>query len=322
MDPEIEKTIAQVFYDSKKGFGSVDETYRQARDLNKGVTRAAVRAFIAKQEIRQHRRPAKNQVNSFVAQFPRQEFQVDLMDMGRGRVPRYGFVCIDIFSKKAVCIPMKKKTPEVTVQALKIVFQELGYPSSIMCDSGTEFQGEFAEECKEQDIDLLTPLTGARFVERFIRTLKNHLIQRARALGGRWSQYVEDVVDQYNERKHSSTGEKPDHVAELEYDFDFIKRVHEQLTEQAKFPVKHPELTVGDLVKVRIKPNAFYKETFVSWSKEVYIVEKLEETPHGTMYYLKGRRRPLLRFELKKVQDVQAPHEGNIRSVLRNVLKR
>ena len=59
MDPDIEETIAKVFYDSKRGFGSVDETYRRAKELKAGVTRAAVRAFIAKQEIRQQRKPAK-----------------------------------------------------------------------------------------------------------------------------------------------------------------------------------------------------------------------------------------------------------------------
>ena len=133
---------------------------------------------------------------------------------------------------------------------------------------------------------------------------------------------MDDVVDRYNELKHSSTGEKPNHVAELEYDFDYIKRVHERMAEQAKFPVKHPELTVGDIVKVRIKPHSFYKESFISWSKEVYIVEKIEKKPDGAMYYLKGRRKPLMRFELKKIQDVQGYHEGNIRSVLQNVLKR
>lgn len=323
MPPEIEKTIAQVFYDSKKGFGSVEDTYRRAHELNPGVTKAAVRAFISKQEIRQHKRPAKNQVNSYVAQFPRQQFQIDLMDMGRGIVPRYGFACVDIFSKKAFCIAMRTKTPENTVQALKMVFTELGYPSSIMCDSGTEFKGAFAEECQAQDIDVITPVTGARFVERFIRTLKNHLIQRTRALGGRWSTYVEDVIDKYNETKHSSTNEKPEHVADLEYDFDFVKRVHEHLVEQAKYPVKHPELTVGDLVKIRIKPNKFYKESFISWSKEVYTVASIDNTsPHGTLYHLAGHRKPLLRFELKKVNDVQRFRDGNPRSVLQNVIQR
>ena len=221
-----------------------------------------------------------------------------------------------------MCVPIKTKTPRVTVQALREVFKEIGYSSVIMCDSGGEFQGEFAEECQEQDIDIITPVTGARFVERFIRTLKNHLIQRARSLGGHWSQYVEDVVDKYNDVKHSSTGEKPEHVADLEYDFDFIKRVHEQLMEHAKFPIKHPELTVGDIVKIRVKPNSFYKETFISWTKNVYTVRKIEETPNGTMYYLNGYRKPLLRFELKKIHDVQTYQEGNAKSVLQNVLQR
>ena len=89
MDPEIEKTIAQVFYDSKKGFGSVEQTYQHARELNPAVARADVRLFISKQEIRQHKKTGENQVNSFVAQLPRKEFQVDLMDMGRMITPRY-----------------------------------------------------------------------------------------------------------------------------------------------------------------------------------------------------------------------------------------
>ena len=320
---DYDKTISKIFYDSKTGFGSVDDTYRKAHAENPAITRAAVRAFIMRQEVRQHRRPAKNQVNSYVAQFPRQEFQVDLMDMGKMIVPRYGFVCIDIFSKKAFCIPMRHKTPENTAQALKMVFKELGYPATIMCDSGSKFKGAFAEECQEQDIKVSTPVTGAVFAERFIRTLKNHLIQRTRALGGRWSTYVEDVVDKYNDSFHATTGEKPNDVADLEDDFDFIKGVHENLLGKAKFPVSHPRLVVGDSVKIRIKPTKFYKESFISWSKDVYTVAKIDETgPHGTLYHLTGYRKPLLRFELKKVLDVQRFREGKARSVLPEVLVR
>ena len=313
----IDETIAKVFYDSKTGFGSVEDTYQRAHAINPAITRAWVRGWMTKQEIRQHKRPAKNQVNSFVADFPRQEFQVDLLDMGRGMVPRYGFVCIDIFTKKAFCIPLRHKTPGNTTQALKMVFEELGYPSSILCDSGTEFKGAFAELCKEEMVDIITPITGARFAERFIRTLKNHLIQRTRALGGRWSQYVEDVIDKYNDTKHSSTGEKPNQVADFEYDFDFVKRARESMMEHAKFPVKHPPLAVGDRVKMRIKPSKFYKETFISWSKQVYTIERIDaESPHGKMYYLQGHSKPLLRFELKKITDVQHFEGGELKSKL------
>ena len=140
-----EKLLASVFYHPQTGFGSVEHTLKTARLQDPTVTREHVRAFLAKQELRQRRKPLK--VNSYVALFPRQEFQVDLLDMGEKARPRYGFVAIDIFSKKGACIPIKSKIATETAHALHKVFEELGYPSSIMCDEGGEFAAEFAEEC-------------------------------------------------------------------------------------------------------------------------------------------------------------------------------
>ena len=173
-----------------------------------------MRSFLAKHELRQRRKPLK--VNSYVAMFPRQEFQVDLLDMGEQATPRYGFVAIDIFSKKGACIPIRSKLASETTEALRKVFGELGYPSSIMCDEGGEFQGEFAEECKKQDVKILKSRTGGRFVERFIRTLKMPIFERRKALGGVWTQYVQPVLDRYNDTVHSSTHERPSIIAEQE----------------------------------------------------------------------------------------------------------
>jgi len=318
MASEAEKLIGKVFYNSRTGYGSVEETYK---NVDPSISRTDVREFMMKQEIRQQKKPAKNKINSFVAQLPRQEFQVDLLDMGNSVKPfRYGFVCIDIFTKKGVCIPIRTKTPEVTTKALKETFREIGYPASTMCDDGTEFKGEFAEECRENEINIVLSITGGRFVERFIRTLKYALHQRTRSLLKTWDKYVYDVVDKYNETVHSSTHETPDHVAENEYDFKLVRHVFDNQMSHAKFPTKHPELNVGDHVKIRIKQKSFYKETFDSWTKEVYTITSIDEkTPQGTVYHLEGYRRPLLRFELKKVTDVQRFHNGNTQSVLQNV---
>ena len=136
---DMEKAIADVFYHPRKGFGSVERTLQEVRKTHPNVKREDVRAFMAKQEIRQRRKPQK--VNSFVADFPRQEFQVDLMDMGESAVPRYGFVAVDIFSKMGACFPIRSKTSPETAAASRKTFTELGYPSSIMCDEGGEFQG-------------------------------------------------------------------------------------------------------------------------------------------------------------------------------------
>jgi len=313
-----ERTISSVFYNPRTGFGSVEQTLKAARQISPQITREHVRNFLAKQEIRQRKKPAK--VNSYVAQLPRQEFQVDLLDMGERANPRYGFVAIDIFSKKGACFPIHTKVANETAAALRKTFDELGYPASIMCDEGGEFLAEFAEECKEQAVELIKSRTGGRFVERFIRTLKLAIFERRKALGGNWTQYVQDVVDKYNDTVHTSTHAKPDYLAEHEYDFPIVKRAHAAMMRQAKFPVNHPQISVGDRVKIRIKQNGFYKETFNSWSPEVYTVESVDnEAPQGTLYRLEGYRRPLLRFELKRIEDVHRYSAGELRSVLQQM---
>ena len=145
-----------------------------------------------------------------------------------------------------------------------------------MCDEGGEFQGEFAAECKKEAVEIIRSRTGGRFVERFIRTLKLPIFERRKALGGSWTQYVQDVVDKYNDSPHSSIHAKPSFVADHEYDFAVLDRTHDHMTKHAKFPVDHEEIAVGDHVKIRIKPSAFYKETFNSWSSEVYTIESID----------------------------------------------
>jgi len=252
---EREKTLASVFYHPKSGFGSVEHIYQSARKLDATINRDHVREFLAKQEVRQRGKPHK--VNSFVADFPRQEFQVDLLDMGAKAIPRYGFVAVDIFTKKGVCIPIRSKLAKDTAVALRTTWEELGYPSSIMCDEGGEFQGEFAAECKKQDVEIVRSRTGGRFVERFIRTLKKPLFERVNSLGGNWKQYVRDVVDNYNDAVHSSIDDKPSHVADHEYDFPIIEHAYETMSKKAKFPTKHSDIGVGDHVKIRVKQGGF-----------------------------------------------------------------
>ena len=318
---EREKLLAKVFYHPQTGFGSVEHTLKTARLQDAGITREHVRSFIAKQEIRQRRKPLK--VNSFVADLPRQEFQVDLLDMGERSSPRYGFVAYDIFTKKGACIPITSKVATETTEALRKVFDELGYPVSIMCDEGGEFQGEFAKECKNEQVEIIRSRTGGRFVERFIRTLKMPLYERLKSLGGNWTHYIQPVVDKYNDSVHSATRYKPDDLTEHEYDMPMQEKAYQNQLSKAKFPVKHDSINNGDLVKIRVKPSGFgdHKETFNSWSKEVYTVERVASGAQDgqDVYHLTGYRRPLLRFELKKIEGVQRYKNGELVSALHEV---
>ena len=83
------------------------------------------------------------------------------------------------------------------------------------------------------------------------------------------------------------------------------ENAYQNQLKKAKFPVKHSTIQVGDHVKIRIKPKAFYKETFSSWSTEVYTVERIDRGAEDGQdrYHLTGYRRPLLRFELLKIEE-------------------
>ena len=316
---EKEKAIAAVYYHPRNGFGSVEDTFRQARSTHPNVSREDVRAFLAKQEIKQRRKPSKT--NSFVADTPRQEFQVDLLDMGDREAPRYGFTAIDIFSKKAACFPLADKTAPGTAEALHKTFHELGYPTTIMCDEGGEFHGEFSRLCKDEDIELLYSRTGGRFVERFIRTLKLAIFNRRKSLGGNWTSYVQNAIDKYNDSVHVSTKYTPDRIDDNEDNYPFLQHVKANLTSKAHYNMKHPGINVGDHVKIRVKPSGYgdHKETFNSWSADVYTVADVTDSDSGEQYHLEGYRRPLLRFELLKVADVHRLVGGELRSVLGQV---
>ena len=317
----LDRAIGEAYYHPRTGFGGVEATFQAAKANYPGLTRAHVREFLAKQENRQRRKPRGG--NSFVPDFVRQEFQIDLADFGERAKPRYALVAVDIMSKKACVVPVATKTTTQSAEALQKVFDELGYPASIMIDEGGEFFSHFTQVCEKEEIDLIRSRTGARFVERFIRTLKLALADRVRALGRTWTHYVQDVVDHYNDTVHTVTRMKPDtlHKSDLE-GYALTRLAHARIQAHAKFPVVREPIVVGDHVKIRTKqPGVGYKEsTFNSWSSAVYMVEKVEQQAVGTLYYLQNYRRPLLRYELLKVHDVQRPVSGTIKSVLQERL--
>jgi hypothetical protein len=142
--------------------------------------------------------------------------------------------------------------------------------------------------------------------------------------GGRWTDYVEDVVNKYNNSVHNSTDFKPSILGapENEYNWLMQKRAYNNQMRKAQWPNRRETLKVGDRVKLRIKPKGLgsYKETNNSWSKEVYPVSEVEAFQNeGTLYHLQNYRRPLLRYELLKIDDVQNHVAGELRSVLKDV---
>ena len=132
-----EQIISNVYYDLEKGFGSIQDTLKQAKEQDPSITRVDVETFMKKQPNKQIR--GYRGSNSYTAPFSRFEYQIDIMDMvpltrepevkipRKNTEPRYALVVIDIFSKLANAVPMKNKDGATVLPALKESFKKMGF---------------------------------------------------------------------------------------------------------------------------------------------------------------------------------------------------
>jgi hypothetical protein len=280
---------------------------------------------MARQSIGQLKRPRAK--NGFVAIGPREEFQMDLMDMSRyGPAPRrYALVAVDVFSKAIAAVPIRNKTSEECAGALEVVFSRLDLPTIVLTDPGGEFRGAFEARLRRYDVEHIAMRTYARFVERAILTLKRAIFLRRQAFPGRsWVSLLDEVVSKYNTTPRESTGMTPMRAAK-ESNRD---TVYDRLMRRARFPRRDPPLQRGDLVKVVRKPSGpDDRADFVAWSHQAHAVEGPEILNGIKLFRIEGARKLFLRHELLKVEDAQAPvphRRGSVEEApwrLRSVLR-
>ena len=104
--------------------------------------------------------------------------------------------------------------------------------------------------------------------ERFIRTLKNKLYKHMTATGKNvYYDVLDDIVDKYNNTKHNTIKMKPKDVK------DDNNRVY--IDEHNK---KSARYNVRDRVRISKFKNIFGKGYTPNWSREIFIVNKINDT--------------------------------------------
>ena len=111
-------------------------------------------------------------------------------------------------------------------------------------------------------------------IERFIRTLKNKLYKHMTDKNVYYD-VLDDVVNEYNNTKHNAINMKPKDVK------NDINRVY--IDEYNK---KSTRYNVGDRVRISKFKNVFAKGCTPNWSREIFIVNKINDTVPWT-YSLK-----------------------------------
>ena len=105
--------------------------------------------------------------------------------------------------------------------------------------------------------------------ERFIRTLKNKLYKHMTATGKNvYYDVLDDIVNEYNNTKHNIIKMKLIDVKKRVYKRVYIDEHNE----------KDSRFKVGDRVRIYKFKNIFAKVYTPNWSKEIFIVDKINDT--------------------------------------------
>ena len=113
--------------------------------------------------------------------------------------------------------------------------------------------------------------------ERFIRTLKNKLYKHMTATGKNlYYDVLDDIVNEYNNTKHNTIKMKlKDFKNDTTKSSAVARNKRVYIDEHNK---KSARYNVGDRVRISKFKNIFAKGYTPNWSREIFIVDKINDT--------------------------------------------
>ena len=207
---------------------------------------------------------------------------IDLVDMQNLRDENkylYLLTVVDLFSRYAFVVGLVDKKAETVLKA----FKSIGHvPENIWADEGSEFYNkQFKEFCRRNKINLYSTHSGLKsvFVERFNQTLKHMMYKKFEENRNRkYVEMLDDLVKEYNFKKHSGTGFKPIQLFNGRGKYEIVVK---------RKPEKY--FKVGDYVRIAIDKRRFEKGFTKRWTKEVFIIDSISNV-YPTLYYLKDQK--------------------------------
>ena len=287
--------LKSTYFDTKTGFQSPEFYYKF---FNKKFKLKDIKNWIyslkANQIYKQFKKPKQSDYPSIQANGPRTIYQMDIMVYDRYEFHHYKYILcvIDVYSRYASCRALTNRSNPTILNAMKEIFDEIGKPNNITADN--EFnKSAFIHYFEQENINTYFTkpyeVNKNAIVERFNRTL-SEVIQKVRMTTGDydWPNYLQNVVFNYNHRKHRTIGEKPFNVFDGSVD-----------SRQQHRSGRHYDFDVGDKVRFRLRQGTFDKNDVARFSKDVYTIEDMNAfsviLSNGDKY------KP---YELQKIDDV------------------
>ena len=292
--------IINKIYFEKSGYGSMQNTLKDAKQVDKTIKLEDVKTWFTA-NVEQKTKYSKQ--NSYVAQKPYEEYQVDLFFINdlKNQKCDTGLIMVDIFTKFMVVMPIAGKDTGDVASGLLEGFQKMGHkPEVIYADNETALSsGSIQKYFKDNKILHITTRNQAPVAERSIRTFKDMLYKR---IGDdkivQWTDFVYEIILTYNNKLvHSVTKFTPSDARKESNRLE----VKNNMELKAKRNRTYPDVNVGDYVKIfHKKTTAKGKQQVSYFSKEKHEILSIVKQ-HGQSFYKVDGQRPLLRNEMLKV---------------------
>ena len=318
MGRRVEESLKRVYFDPKRvgSYGGVNALRR--------VTRAPVKAvkqWLSEQDAYTLHKPVRIRFKRrrVIVGGRNHQWQADLVDLSKLKKDNDGYVflltVIDVFSKRAWCIPLKNKSASSLVMALKGLLVNIA-PTTLQTDKGLEFLNRSVRRLlKEHGVHHFSTHneeTKASIVERFNRTLKTRMWRYfTKYQTVRYIDALQDFVQSYNDTYHRSIGMAPSQVNAANQE-----EVWQRLYGHDGKGV--PKFKVDDRVRISKAKRRFEKGYMANWSEELFtirevhasdppvyrLVDDLGEVLDGTFYEPELQKVLVSKDKLYRVESV------------------
>ena len=222
---------------------------------------------------------------------PDEQWAADLVDVQKlkryNRGANYLLTVMDVFSKYAWVLPVKRKTGPEMSKTIKALFaSSKRHPQALQTDDGKEFYNkQVAKLLKEKGVCHFSTAgdTKASTVERFNRTFKQRLYRYMTTFNTlKYLPVLQSLVRGYNASFHRSIGMAPKDVS-----MDNAAVVWETLYGKKCNAAKRNRkaaFVVGDRVRLNQKHRPFQKGYTPGWTEEVFVITRVRRDGNVDVY--------------------------------------
>lgn len=273
--------LEQLYASGQGANGGVQRLYRLAKGY--GYTLAQVKAFLETSNAYTRNVPIRKKFTrrKTMVAGPRQQFQLDLIDLSKFQAANDGYhwilMVIDAFTRELRMYPLLNKTGRAVSTALRQMIEVDEFTAlKFQSDRGGEFYNrEVAALLEQHNIILFSTRTTdakASIVERVNRTILNdltHAMTRLRT--ERYLELIPEIQDQYNTRFHTTLKMSPNAARNLVR--TAARNIYSKRLKKSKIKYR-----VGEFVRTMLQRRLFSKGYEIKWSREIFRITQVRGT--------------------------------------------